>query len=154
MLLLSSPFSKWGPEGSESWQMGTVPQPSGGVGTWMQAIWHQHLQYCTYQYFLFRRVGQFLFRDSFVLLWWDMEKAGLRWRAGRPCRDGSETPWRVLRGRHRFWLTSRRFSTYPELTTIAVIQLQNVSVGGHRGQGRLFPRQRSAVVVGAALLQL
>ena len=46
------------------------------------------------------------------------------------------------------------FSTYPELTAVAVIQLQNVSFRGHRGQRRLFPRQRGAVVVGAAVLQL
>jgi len=57
---------------------------------------------------------------------------------------------KTVHGAHRL-LSNIHF---PELTTIAVIQLQNVAFGRHRGQGWLFPGQRSAVVVSTALLQL
>lgn len=65
-----------------------------------------------------------------------------------------ETPQWVLWGGPWLWLTSSRCSTYPELTTIAIIQLQNVAFSRHRGQRWLFPGQRGAVVVGTTLLQL
>lgn len=55
---------------------------------------------------------------------------------------------------HWFCLMKHRFLTYPELTTAAIVQFQDVSFSRHRGQRRLFPGQRGAVVVGATLLQL
>jgi hypothetical protein len=70
---------------------------------------------------------------------------------GKASRDCTAGP---LREALALLHNSYRSSSYPELTTTAVIQLQDVSIGGYGGQRGLFPGQRSTVVVGATLLQL